>query len=111
MSRQMSGFRAWMWQRVSAVYLALFIAYVLLRLMFAPPADHQAFSSWIALLPMWLATAVFLLMLLLHAWVGVRDVILDYLKPAPLRFLALMAVQAFLLACGLWALVVLVRLL
>ena len=111
MTRQLSGFRAWMWQRVSAVYLALYIVYVLLQLMLAPPVDHQALASWMGALPMWLATAVFLLMLLLHAWVGVRDVILDYLKPAPLRFLVLMAVQAFLLACGLWALAVLVKLL
>ncbi len=111
MSRQMSGFRAWVWQRASAVYLALYIAYVLLHLMLAPPVDQQALASWMGALPMWLATALFMLMLLLHAWVGVRDVILDYLKPAFLRFLALLAVQAFLLACGLWALAVLVQLL
>ncbi|BAO43795.1 succinate dehydrogenase, hydrophobic membrane anchor protein [Thiolapillus brandeum] len=111
MSRQLSGFRAWMWQRVSAVYMALYISYLLLHLMIAPPVDREALAAWIGALPMWLASAIFLLMLLLHAWVGVRDVALDYLKPAPLRLLVLLAVQAFLLACGLWALAVLVRLL
>ncbi len=111
MNRQLSGFRAWMWQRVSAVYLALYIAYVLLRLVVSPPGDHDALVAWMGGLPMWLATAAFLVMLLLHAWVGVRDVVLDYLKPAPLRLLVLLAVQAFLLACGLWALAVLVKLL
>jgi len=107
-SRQLSGFRAWMWQRVSAVYLALYIAWILARLMVAPPADQQALQDWMSSLGMWLATAVFMLMLLLHAWVGVRDVVLDYVKPAALRLLVLAAVLAFLLACGLWALVVLV---
>ncbi len=100
-----------MWQRVSAVYLALYIAWVLLRLMVAPPGNHQALQEWVSSLGMWLATAVFMLMLLLHAWVGVRDVVLDYVKPTVLRLLVLAAVLAFLLACGLWALVVLVALL
>ncbi len=100
-----------MWQRVSAVYLALYIAWILLRLMVAPPGNHQALQEWVSSLGMWLATAVFMLMLLLHAWVGVRDVVLDYVKPTVLRLLVLAAVLAFLLACGLWALVVLVALL
>ncbi|WP_457675661.1 succinate dehydrogenase, hydrophobic membrane anchor protein [Thiolapillus sp.] len=108
MSRQLSGFRAWMWQRVSAIYLALYIAWVLLRLMVAPPVDHQALGNWLGGLGMWLATAAFMLLLLLHAWVGVRDVVLDYVKPAALRLAVLAAVLAFLLACGLWALVILV---
>ena len=100
-----------MWQRVSAVYLALYIAWILLRLMVSPPGNHLALQEWMSSLGMWLATAVFMLMLLLHAWVGVRDVVLDYVKPTVLRLLALAAVLAFLLACGLWALVVLVALL
>ncbi len=100
-----------MWQRLSAVYLALYIAWILLRLMVAPPGNHQALQEWMSSLGMWLATAAFMLMLLLHAWVGVRDVVLDYVKPTVLRLLVLAAVLAFLLACGLWALVVLVALL
>ncbi len=100
-----------MWQRASAVYLALYIAWILLRLMVAPPGNQEALQEWMSSLGMWLATAVFMLMLLLHAWVGVRDVVLDYVKPTVLRLLVLAAVLAFLLACGLWALVVLVALL
>ena len=111
MSRQLSGFRAWMWQRASAVYLALYIAWILLRLMLAPPADQQVLQDWMSSLGMWLATAVFIILLLLHAWVGVRDVVLDYVRPAALRLLVLAAVLAFLLACGLWALAVLVAVL
>jgi succinate dehydrogenase, hydrophobic membrane anchor protein len=48
------------------------------------------------------AFGLFALALLLHAWIGVRDVILDYVKPPALRLALLAAVALFLLANGLW---------
>ena len=111
MSRQLSGFRAWMWQRATAIYQAGFIVYVLAWLMFMPPDDHEALKHWLAGLGMWLATALFFLALLLHAWIGVRDVILDYVKPPGLRLAALATVFAFLLTCGLWVASILMSLL
>ncbi|WP_456404615.1 succinate dehydrogenase, hydrophobic membrane anchor protein [Thiolapillus sp.] len=107
MSRQLSGFRAWMWQRATAFYLAAYIVYVLARLIVAPPADHEALKTWMGGLGMWLATALFFIALLLHAWIGVRDVILDYIQPPGLRLAVLAAVFAFLLTCGLWVLSIL----
>ncbi len=102
MSRHLSGFRAWMWQRASAVYLAGFLFYILVCLIAAAPVDHQELKSWMGNPGMWLATALFFLALLLHAWIGVRDVIMDYIKPAGLRLGMLAAVFVFLLICGLW---------
>jgi succinate dehydrogenase / fumarate reductase membrane anchor subunit len=49
------------------------------------------------------ATALAAAALLLHAWVGVRDVILDYVKPLPLRAGLLVLVALVLAAEGLWA--------
>ncbi len=107
MSRQLSGFRAWMWQRVSAIYLAGFIVYILVVLIVAPPATYQELKSWVGHLGMWLATALFFLALLLHAWVGVRDVVLDYIHPPGLRLMMLGLVFSFLLVCGFWVLSIL----
>ncbi|WP_456381128.1 succinate dehydrogenase, hydrophobic membrane anchor protein [Thiolapillus sp.] len=107
MSRQLSGFRAWMWQRASAVYLAGFLLYILACLIAAPPVDHQALKAWVGSPGMWLATTLFFLALLLHAWIGVRDVILDYVEPAGLRLGMLAVVFGFLLICGLWILSIL----
>lgn len=104
MSRQLSGFRAWMWQRASAIYLSGFIVYILAYWIVTPPADNQALRIWIGGMGMWLATALFFLALLLHAWIGVRDVILDYVKPPGLRLGVLTAVFVFLLICGFWIL-------
>lgn len=111
MSRQLSGFRAWMWQRASAIYLAGFIVYLLAWLVLSPPADHEALKTWIGGLGMWLATALFFLALLLHAWIGVRDVMLDYIKPPGLRLAGLATVFVFLLTCGLWVASILVSVL
>jgi len=108
MNRQLSGFHAWMWQRASAVYLAAYIVYVLAFLIISPPENHQALKAWIGDPDMWLASAVFFLALLLHAWVGIRDVILDYVHPSALRLGALAVILVFLLVCGLWVMRILV---
>ena len=41
--------------------------------------------------------------LLFHAWVGVRDVLMDYVSPIAIRASLLTLVSLTLLACGLWA--------
>ncbi len=89
-----------MWQRASALYIALFLLYFLVRLMLDAPPDHLAWKAWVADTPVWIASALFFLALLVHAWIGVRDVILDYVKPPVLRLTAL--ALFFLLANALW---------
>ncbi len=104
MSRRASGLKAWLIQRITAVYLGLFGLYLALYFAFAPPQDHAQLASW-ASTP-WVAVGllVFIPLLLTHAWVGIRDVLIDYVKPIGLRvgLLALMALM--FLASGLWAL-------
>ena len=103
MSRQASGLKAWVVQRASAVYLALFLTYLLLFFTFSPPADHAALAAW-ARTP-WVAIAflLFVPMLLVHAWIGIRDVLIDYVHPIGAR-VALLTLFAFVfLASGLWA--------
>jgi succinate dehydrogenase / fumarate reductase membrane anchor subunit len=46
--------------------------------------------------------------ILLHAWVGVRDVVLDYVHPLGLRLALLGAVAAGLAFLGLWTGLILV---
>lgn len=95
---------AWLVQRVSAVYLALFLGYLLIKLTIAPPPDHAALVAWTSG-PL-VRTGLLLLVpvLLVHAWVGVRDVLIDYVHPLALR-VTLMSLFAFVfLASGLWAL-------
>lgn len=44
-----SGFRAWLLQRVSAVYMAIYILLFLLHLAFDAPDSYQEWRAWMML--------------------------------------------------------------
>jgi len=78
------GLKDWLIQRVTAVVMAaysLFIAIVLLVL--SPTLDiwRKLFSLGLVKF----ATFLFALSLFYHAWIGVRDLWMDYVKPVSLR--------------------------
>jgi len=104
MSRRASGLRAWFLQRATALYLMLFIPYTLLHLIFHAPADHAAWRGWVAQPLVALGLLLFFVSLLLHAWVGIRDVVIDYVHPTAIRVTLLTLIGFTLLGCGLWLL-------
>ena len=53
---------------------------------------------------MGIAGAGFVLALMLHGWVGVRDIILDYIPALGMRLLLLTLSGALLAASGFWVL-------
>ena len=110
MSRRASGLRAWAVQRLSAVYLALFAVALAGKLLLAPPADAAAWRAWVAQPAVNAAFGLALAALLLHAWVGVRDVALDYVHPPALRLALLALVLGALAACAWWGLRILIGL-
>ena len=110
MSRQASGLKAWVIQRVTAIYVGLFILYLLGTLLFAVPQGYAQWHAWFAAPVMSIATLVFVVSVLLHAWVGIRDVLIDYIKPIAIRATLLALLAIALLACGLWAALLLLRL-
>lgn len=104
MSQGASGLRAWLLQRATALYLAGYALYLLLFFILTPPRDYGAWIAWIDNPLNAVGLMLFLGALLLHVWVGFRDVLLDYVPLFPLR-LALLALLGFgLAACGFWAL-------
>ena len=46
----------------------------------------------------------FLLCLFYHAWVGMRDIWMDYIKPTGVRLVLQVGTIVWLVACGMWAL-------
>lgn len=97
-----------MWQRLSAIYLALYLGVSLIALLPAIPVDYARWHAWFAHPAVSVATAGCVVALIIHAWVGVRDVVLDYVKPYPYRLLLLGLVIVMLLAMLLWAMRILV---
>lgn len=107
MSRHLAGFRAWILQRISAIYLGVFSLVAIAYLLFAPPADFQQWSQLLASPLVMLAVLLAIALTLLHAWIGIRDVLIDYLPHTGLRLLFLSLVGLMLSACGFWSLLIL----
>ena len=104
MSWRAHGSRAWLMQRISAVYLLVYIVIFGLTLLLDSPTSYSAWREWMGLPFIAVATSGFFVMLLMHAWVGLRDVIMDYVHPPVMRFILLTSVALGLFAMGLWVL-------
>ena len=102
MRKAVTGFRAWLVQRISAVYMLLFILYLLAHFIVEPPRSHLAWRGWILSPAVSIVSFVFFAALLTHAWVGLRDVIMDYVKHPGMRVLALAVLVAGLVAMSGW---------
>jgi succinate dehydrogenase / fumarate reductase, membrane anchor subunit len=98
------GFRDWLGQRATAVLMALYTVLFLGVLLAKKPTDYL---SWYGLFsPVWMkvATLTFFACLFYHAWVGIRDIWMDYVKPTGLRLVLQVGTIVYLVACGMWAL-------
>ena len=104
------GFRDWLSQRVTAALMAIFTVVLIVQVLLPGPVDYYRWSGIFAAQWMKVLTFVVILALLYHAWVGVRDIWMDYVKPVGMR----LTLQAFsivwLLGCAGWAVQVLWRL-
>lgn len=98
----MSGLRAWTFQRLTAIYMLIFCVFVLLRFMFNRPQSFLEWHAWVANPSVLLTTALFFLALSLHTWVGVRDVVMDYVRSLPLRICLLSLLGLAIVAMVLW---------
>jgi succinate dehydrogenase / fumarate reductase, membrane anchor subunit len=101
------GWRDWLVQRVSAVIMALYTLLILGMLLWFGGLDYAAWKAAFANSLFKLATFVFMLSLLWHAWIGVRNISMDYLKPIPVRLTFQCVVVALLIAYAGWTIQVL----
>ena len=106
--RSSSGMRTWLVQRCSAVYLAIFLLYCAIMATQVSTIGYAQWKSWIAHPVNNVAVALFFLALILHAWVGTRDIVMDYIRPTGLRLLALSILALFLMAMAVWAMKILI---
>ena len=102
MRKAVTGLRAWLVQRISAVYMLLFIVYVLAHFTVDPPRSHLEWRGWILSPGISIVSFVFFAALLAHAWVGLRDVIMDYVNRPGMRVFVLALLTGGLLAMGGW---------
>ena len=103
------GTGSWLAQRITAVLIALYSLVALVVLFLGKPLTYPVLKDLFAQGWVRVATLIFMVSLAWHAWVGVRDILMDYIKPDGLR-LTLEVVTILLLAAYLgWTVQVLWR--
>ncbi|MFO1257195.1 MAG: succinate dehydrogenase, hydrophobic membrane anchor protein [Gammaproteobacteria bacterium] len=92
-----TGLRGWLIQRFSAVYLGIYVVFLTAYFLTHPALT---FNEWQLLFSnpwMQIGTAIALVLIGLHAWIGLVIVATDYIKIACLRlgFLGLVLIALF----------------
>ena len=101
------GLRDWGFQRLSAVYMALYSVALIGFFMDNPGLDY---STWHLLFDhawMRVASVLFVFSLMAHAWVGMWTVFTDYIKHYVLCVTLNVIVLFSLAACLIWTLQIL----
>jgi succinate dehydrogenase / fumarate reductase membrane anchor subunit len=88
---------------VMAFYVVVMAACLFMR----APASHEELRALFAGNFMRVATMLFLLALFYHAWVGVRDIVMDYITSAGVRLGLQTLVGVALAFYALWSVAIL----
>ena len=105
------GMRDWLSQRITATLMALFTLVLLAQVVFS--SGPMGYDRWAGIFSaQWMKVLTLLVLVSLgwHAWVGVRDILMDYVKPVALRLVLQVATLCWLVGCTGWAIQVLWRL-
>jgi succinate dehydrogenase / fumarate reductase membrane anchor subunit len=104
------GMRDWLSQRVTATLMALFTLVLLVQVLMP---GEMGYDKWAGIFSaQWMKVLTFAVFVALawHAWVGVRDIWMDYVKPVGVRLVLQVATIVWLIGCTGWAVQVLWRL-
>jgi len=103
------GLISWILQRLSALYLGIYLPWLMLRLGLGAPMAFTAWRAWLAGDMVRVGLLLFFLALVVHAWIGMRSVMLDYIKPLGIRFTVATLTGLALMVCSAWFVSVLYR--
>ena len=104
------GLRDWLSQRITALLMALFTVVLLVQVLLPGPLDYYRWSAIFSSQWMKVLSFVLIVSLAWHAWVGMRDIWMDYIKPMGLRLALQVFTIVWLVGCAGWAVQVLWRL-
>lgn len=98
------GLRDWMAQRITAIVMAIYTVILLVAFL---TGSNFSYEGWAGLFShQWfkLATFVTFVSLLYHAWVGMRNIWMDYVtKSVAARLVLQVATLLWLVGCAGWA--------
>lgn len=104
------GLKDWIAQRATAIIMAVYSVLIAAVLLIIQPATFEAWQSIFANGVIKFLTFLFFVSLFYHAWIGVRDIWMDYVKPTGLRLTLHVLTICALVGYTAWAAAILWRL-
>lgn len=104
------GLRDWMVQRATASLMALFTLVLIVQVLMPGAMGYDKWAGIFSAQWMKVLTFTVIVAMAWHAWVGTRDIWMDYVKSAGLRLVLQTATIVWLVGCAGWAVQVLWRL-
>lgn len=104
------GLKDWIAQRATAVIMAVYSVLIAVVLLIVRPGNFEAWHGVFANGVIKFMTFLFFVSLFYHAWIGVRDIWMDYVKPTGLRLTLHVLTIAALVGYTAWAAAILWRL-
>ena len=101
-----NGLKDWLIQRASAIYLFFYVVFLFGYFLFHPGFDYYKWQDLFALPSMQVATVLALLLLVLHAWIGIWTVTTDYIKCTAIRLSLQFLVFVYLAGQFVWGLMI-----
>ena len=101
------GLSDWLMQRITALAVGLYTLLLLSILLFKPGLDLAGWQHIFRGTLFRIATFVALVSTFLHAWVGMRDIIMDYIRPTAIRLTLEVIVIVALVAYTGWSIQIL----
>lgn len=81
------GLKDWLAQRITAVIMAAYTVVFIAGVLGGAVASREAWRAFMGHGFIRFLTFLFIISLCYHAWVGVRDIWMDYVKPTGIRVL------------------------
>ena len=97
------GLKDWLAQRLTAVLMVVYTFTLLIAFLSGKNFTYEGWSGLFACQWFKLFSLVTFLALFYHAWVGMRDIWMDYVKPVGIRLTLQVATIAWLIGCAVWS--------
>ena len=104
-----NGLGDWVLQRATALILILYTVAFTGLVFFV---DINGFDGWTGLFSsFWMRSLTILasVSLIYHAWVGIREIWIDYVQPIKIRVTLQILSIGWLLGCGVWIIAILLK--
>jgi len=104
------GIKDWLAQRITAVLMAIYTLVIFAAVLAGVTSSHEAWQGFMGHGVVRFVTFLFIISLGYHAWVGVRDIWMDYIKPTSVRILLHVLTLLALVGYAGWAIQIIWRL-